>query len=127
MTGTIPQGELDESSFSITTEQRPGAIVVTYRGELELLSLAPARIALDEFLVEGVPALVVDLSALEFIDSIGLGLLVRAHKKAWVLRTPFILVCPKDGPAHRLLALTGLLQALRVHPTLEEALADLEA
>ncbi|MEQ6903247.1 STAS domain-containing protein [Nocardioides sp. YIM 152588] len=123
MTGSTE--DLAAEGLTITTDDRDAATVVTLSGELDLMSAGAARAAIERPLIDGATALVVDLTPLDFIDSSGLGVLVRTHKKARVLRTPFAVVCP-PGTAHRLLSITGLLQALRVHETRAEALASLE-
>ncbi|TIC87585.1 STAS domain-containing protein [Nocardioides sp. GY 10113] len=122
MSSTPADHEIE--GLSVTTEERDGITVVALSGELDLLSAGPARAALEGQLIAGIAGLVVDVSGLGFIDSAGLGVLVRTHKKARVLRTGFAVACP-EGTVRRLLRLTGLLRALQVHDTREDALAAL--
>jgi anti-sigma B factor antagonist len=94
--------------------------VVRLTGELDLVSAGSFRAALDELILDG-GRVVVDLRDLDFIDSAGLGALVRAHKKARVLQGSLVCVCDPDGQAASLFRLTGLHRVLRVSPTVEQA------
>jgi anti-anti-sigma factor len=94
--------------------------VLTLFGELDVAS-APAfeeelaRVA-DSDLV------VVDLKQLEFIDSTGLGALVKAHLRAQEHGREFALV-KGGGQVERLLGLTGLSDQLLVADSSEELLS----
>jgi anti-anti-sigma factor len=77
---------------------------------------------LDTALAADRGLVVVDLRELEFIDSTGIGLLVKAHRQAHDSGREFGLV---NGTAQveRLLKLTGLSERLTVVDTVEELLA----
>ena len=85
--------------------------VLTLHGELDLSSCA----ALEEELgrVDGLPLVVVDLRKLEFIDSTGLGVLVKTHQRMSDADSRLVLV-DAEGQVRRLLALTGLSDQLKV-------------
>lgn len=68
-----------------------------------------------------VPMVVVDLRGLVFIDSTGLGVLVRAHQLAQEQGRRFGLV-RGNGQVNRLLSLTGLDEELLVGDSTEELL-----
>lgn len=96
--------------------------VITLTGELDIASsesleheLAAAREA---------PLVVVDLRGLTFIDSTGLGVLVRAHQQAKEQGRRLALV-RGEGQVERLLSLTGLADELLLADT-PEALLDAE-
>lgn len=83
----------DPELFSAEVTKGDGEVVVAVRGEIDLVT-APT---LWETIAEVIPdtkRLVVDLRATEFIDSTGLGVLVRALKRLrhrggdLVLRSP---------------------------------------
>jgi anti-sigma B factor antagonist len=107
--------------LTIEVEYAGRVPVVRLHGELDIVSAGSFRAALDELILDGGPV-VVDLRELAFIDSAGLGALVRAHKKARVLQGSLVCVCVPDGQAASLFRLTGLHRVLRVSPTLEQAL-----
>ncbi len=85
--------------------------VLTLHGELDLSSST----ALEEELgrVDGIPLVVVDLRKLEFIDSTGLGVLVKTHQRMSNADNRLVLV-DAEGQVRRLLALTGLSGQLTV-------------
>lgn len=94
-------------------------VIVALAGELDAANVGSARGVLAEVAVEGADEiLVVDLSALEFIDSSGIALLVslaEADGDGTKLR-----VVPSDAPAvTRIMRLTGvdsMLRFAREHP-----------
>ena len=70
-------------------------------------------------------ALVVDFSAVDFLASAGMGVLVAVHDEV-VPDVGFCVVA--DGPAtSRPLRLVGIADIVRIYPTLDEALAALDA
>lgn len=90
-------------------------------GELDLASAPALEDEFDKVLGAGAKSVVVDLRELEFIDSTGLSVLVKAHQRAQDSGQGFGLV--KGGSqVQRLLALTGLSDRLTVADTPEELL-----
>lgn len=67
----------------LVTSQRltDTAAVIALSGDLDLATAPELRTALHEALLER-RTIVVDMSDLRFLDSTGLGVLVRVHKKA---------------------------------------------
>ena len=111
--------------LTVTTAQHAPYCVVTVSGELDVHTTAQLRTALHELLVDaGEVHLVVDLTGLTFMDSTGLGALVRVHKQTRAFRGTLAVVCG-DGPVRRVIALTGMLHVLRVFDTLDAALDEL--
>ena len=109
--------------FSLSVEDRAPYCVLRLEGELDVSTTARLRAALNEQLVdEGRVHLVVDLTALEFMDSSGLGTLVRAQRQTRALRGSFAVVCP-EGPVLKVMTITGLTHVLRVHDSLDAATA----
>ena len=111
--------------FGLSVEPRDAYCVLRLTGELDVSTTARLRAALNRELVdEGRVHLVVDLTGLTFLDSSGLGTLVRAQRQARGLRGSFAVVCG-EGPVLRVMTLTGLTHVLRVHDTLDAATAGL--
>lgn len=121
---------IDEASgdgselLTVVIEDRDGVVVVGVTGELDYSSSAVLRRTLDELTLGDDPS-VVDLGGLDFIDSSGLGCLVRAHRKARVLQRSLAVVCPPESAALRLLQVTGLDHVLRVFASVEDAVSRL--
>ncbi|MFC8722733.1 STAS domain-containing protein [Kitasatospora sp. NPDC057198] len=103
--------------------RRPvGALVVRPEGELDHDSVGPLREALERAVADPPGRVVVDCGGLEFCDSTGLNLLLRAHTAAVRAGLPLLLAAP--GPVvARMLAITGADEVLDVHSTVEDALA----
>src|SRR5437870_1548148 len=76
-------------------------------GELDLRTIAPLSERVSERLLAGARDLTLDLSALEFMDSSGLRLLIELHDRSraegWRLR----LTCPEHEAAALVIRTTG--------------------
>jgi len=97
---------IDPELFTAEVTTGDGEVVVAVRGEIDLVT-APA---LWETLVEVIPdtkRLVVDLSETAFIDSTGLGVLVRTLKRMRHGGGALVLRGPRPN-ARKVLRITGL-------------------
>jgi anti-anti-sigma factor len=105
----------------LSTEWNEGACVVRLGGELDLYNAEAVRKALFEVCNDGTERVIVDLSAVEFIDSTALGVLIEARTK---LRggDGFILAAPARE-TRRALEISGLFRYFSVRETVAEALA----
>lgn len=104
--------------------------VVVLAGEVDLAAASEVRGCLRDLMVDGATHVLVDLRAVTFMDSTGLGMLVAARKQARVFRGSFGLVAPSP-PVARVLSLTALDKFLPCFATVAEAtqadaLPDLE-
>jgi len=91
--------------------QQDGVLVVA--GELSLAEAPILERHLAEVLATATSTVVVDLGGVEFIDSTGLSVLVRAHQQASERGVEFGVRNPR-AQAHRLLTLTGLEERLTI-------------
>lgn len=98
-----------------------GAVVVRLAGELDLYNAEAVRDALGEAVADEPERVVVDLGAVEFLDSTALGVLVEARAKL-PDRRAFLLAAPGVEP-RRALEVAGLDRHFSVHETVEDALA----
>lgn len=107
--------------FSVQSSERSGRTVLTVAGELDVHTAPELESTLGPLTRLAGAAVVVDLTAVKFIDSTGLGVLVtglkhvREHDGSLdvVATTPRVL---------RVFSLTGLDAVIPLHATLEEAL-----
>jgi len=101
-----------------------GAVVVAVSGELDLATVPVLRERLDSLEeVSTAPSpLVVDLSALTFIGSAGLALLVDLHHKCAERDIPLALVAT-GSVVPRAIQVTALDQVFSMHGTVEEAIS----
>lgn len=84
--------------FAISAEERGGSVLLTLRGELDLAT-APELEQLVTERLEARQEVVVDLRALEFMDSSGIRVLVAAHARAGRVGTRLVIVRPAPGSA----------------------------
>jgi anti-sigma B factor antagonist len=101
-------------------ERTDGAVVVHLTGELDLYNAPAVREALFAVAAEAPDRLVVDLAAVEFIDSTALGVLIEARTKL-SNRRAFLLASPRLE-THRALQVSGLDRHLPVHESVDSAL-----
>ena len=100
-------------------ERTDGTIVVSLAGELDLYNASAVREALLECCAESPERLIVDLSAVKFIDSTALGVLIEARSRLANRRT-FLLAAP-GLETRRALEISGLDRHFSVHESLELA------
>lgn len=105
--------------------QRPeaGTVVVEMSGEIDL-STSPriTELIRQRLTAAALHTLVVDLSRVEFFDSVGAELLLQAQRRA-EHRDITMYVVPGTGCVSRMLELTGIGDCLRRFDTVGEALA----
>lgn len=80
---------------------------VVVSGDLDLSTVARVRLALESACEESSAKLVVDLSAVDFVDSHGLQLLVSTHR-ALAAEGGSLVVLPPAEHVQRVFTLTGL-------------------
>jgi len=102
-------------------QRSDGAVVVALAGELDLYNAHEVRETLLACCAEGPERLIVDLSAVKFIDSTALGVLIEARTKL-ANRRGFVLAAP-GFETKRALEISGLDRHFTVHDTVDEALS----
>jgi anti-sigma B factor antagonist len=113
----------DDGDFHLDVEQRGDASVVTIRGSAGMTAADTLREALETLAAREVPVIVIDLSGMEFISSLGLGAIINGHLKCRHHNGRIKLVNPRAS-VRRLLETTRLTKLFAVHPTVEQALAS---
>ena len=103
-------------------ERNGQSVVVALAGELDLYNAHVVRDALLECATEAPERLVVDLSAVKFIDSTALGVLIEARTRM-ANRRAFLLAAP-GLETRRALEVSGLDRHFSVHDSLDEALSS---
>jgi anti-anti-sigma factor len=98
-----PQLELDVTA----DDRQPTYTVVTLDGELDVGQAPQLRTKLVDLMNEGKLRLVLDLSAVDFIDSSGLGVLIRALRRLRSQGGELRLVVTKPE-VRRIFDITGL-------------------
>ena len=96
-----------------------GTRVVTLEGQLALSSAGPVLEELLEECVESASHVVLDFSEVDFMDSAGLGLLVKTEKGLSAAGRRLVVTRPHSN-VRRILELTGLDQRLAIADTWSE-------
>jgi anti-sigma B factor antagonist len=101
----------------------PGdAVVVTVRGDLDDGSDTVLGTTLDQVLDQPAPRVVVDVSGIDFCDSIGLRSFLTGHERAAAAGGWLRLAAPGES-LRTLLDAAGLTERLDVYPSVADALA----
>jgi anti-sigma B factor antagonist len=102
-----------QRSFTVHLQQRSDATLIVVSGELDIASAPELEQALDQVRPELTKLVVVDLRELQFMDSTGLSIIVRAHQRLAEHGCELTLT---EGPpqVQRLLDLTGVADRLRL-------------
>ena len=101
---------------------KPHVALVVLGGEHDLYSGDELQQTFDQSLA-ACDHLIVDLSAVEFIDSTIVAVLLQTMKNATELDRKFNVVLGTAPAVERILEVTGVIPHLNVVPTLERALA----
>ena len=97
--------------------------MVSIGGEIDL-STAPAfEAAINGALDDDPPVLVIELSDVSFMASVGLRVLVAAHDK--VSKSAQLAIVANNPATSRPIQLTGLDKIMSLYPTLDDALTAL--
>ena len=100
-------------------EARDGAVVVQLAGELDLYNAEDVRTALTQAIATTPGRIVVDMSAVEFVDSTALGVLIEARAR---LGEDALLLAAPQLETRRTLQVSGLDRHLPVHDSVDDAL-----
>ncbi len=104
--------------------EREDIVEVAPKGDLDMASVSQMK--LQDYINEGRTKLVLDLESIEYIDSAGLGEIVRAMKRAREAGGDLRL-CGVHGQVGKIIEITGLNKAIAVYSTREEAVASFVA
>jgi anti-sigma B factor antagonist len=112
-----------QGNFNVETHDGTQAVVIGVTGELDLASSPALEQELERGAASKAEIVVVDLRKLEFMDSTGLSVLVRAHQRATENGQRFGVV---KGPqqVQRLLSLTGVADRLTLADSPDELLSQ---
>lgn len=116
----LPPG--DQFGATVDVEQRGKAVVLRVAGELDLATTPVLADAATEALRSWPPVLVIDLTGVTFLASIGMSAIVAAHEGGGDRTAVRVVSGSRDTlrPIH----VTGLDNLLSLYPDLPSALAD---
>lgn len=107
----------------LSTSACNGHAVVALRGDLDITGAADAGAAMAALVVPD-RCLIIDMSALDFIDCGALDALLRVQWLAWTTGGDVVLAAPQRH-VQQLLALTGRDHAFLIHASVQAAVAGL--
>jgi anti-sigma B factor antagonist len=97
--------------------------VIAVTGEIDLFTAPEFKQRVSVPIDNGVATVIVDLTAVTFIDSSSLGVLIGAHRRLKLRGGSLLVVCDSE-PIVKTFKITGLDGVFTVVPTLEAALAN---
>lgn len=109
--------------LEIESRQEEGWTVLAASGELDLYTAPRLRDEVLSTLEGGATQIALDLHGVGFIDSTGLGILVACLKRVREREGRLVVIAPDTSPLRRLLALTGLEEALPTYPALADVMS----
>jgi anti-anti-sigma factor len=111
--------------ITVRVGHRDSTVVLHVTGELDMISAPSLSESITAALRERPPVLIMDLTAVRFIGSAGLSVLIGAYDKAGTqTRVKIVATSPATL---RPLEVTGLLTEISIHPTVESALGTAQA
>jgi anti-anti-sigma factor len=117
------RGGIDLREFEIQHDVRANVRVVSVRGEFDLQHAAEANAALEQAASDRNRALVIDLTACDFIDSTGLSTIVGATRPLQNGQSNVAIASPEPSKARRILDLAGISESLPTFDTVDEAVS----
>lgn len=112
-------------AIAVAVAYENGVAVLTVTGEVDLATVPALEAAIDEALATQPSALVIDLSAVDFLASAGLQTLVTTQER--VSGSGHFAVVAEGAATSRPIQLTGLDEIFGLYPTLAEALSAVKA
>jgi anti-sigma B factor antagonist len=101
----------------------PNTAVLVLRGSLDIDTAPSLRANLTRLVERPAPRVVVDVSGLDFCDSMGVGVLVSAHGRA-LEHDGWVRLAAPSGFLRRLFDTLGLADYLVLFPDVEAALTE---
>jgi anti-sigma B factor antagonist len=115
-----PRGE--DVDLTLATSEVDGATIIAVGGEIDVYTAPKLRDKITELVANGVYDIIVDMEAVEFLDSTGLGVLVGGLKKVRAHDGSLQLICTQDRLL-KIFRITGLAKVFVIHDSADGALA----
>ena len=108
--------------LTLATSEVDGTTIVAVGGEIDVYTAPKLRDKITELVADGVYQIVIDMEAVEFLDSTGLGVLVGGLKKVRAHDGSLELICTQDRLL-KIFRITGLAKVFVIHDSSDGALA----
>ena len=106
--------------LTLATREVDGRAIVSVGGEIDVYTAPKLRDRITELVGDGTYHIVIDLEAVEFLDSTGLGVLVGGLKKVRAHDGSLELVCSQDRLL-KIFRITGLAKVFVIHDSADAA------
>jgi anti-sigma B factor antagonist len=108
--------------LTLSTREVGDTTIVSVGGEIDVYTAPKLRDRITELVAQGVYKIVIDMEAVEFLDSTGLGVLVGGLKKVRANDGSLELICTQDRLL-KIFRITGLAKVFVIHDSADGALA----
>jgi anti-sigma B factor antagonist len=108
--------------LTLSTTEVDGTTIVSVGGEIDVYTAPKLRDRITELVADGIYKIVIDMEAVEFLDSTGLGVLVGGLKKVRAHDGSLELICTQDRLL-KIFRITGLAKVFVIHDSADGALA----
>jgi anti-anti-sigma factor len=119
----VQNSTVTDPPFEVRTSRVGGAVIVTIVGEIDMANAPEVKGAIDASR-DGAERVVVDLSAVTFLDSSALNALVHSQRDLAEHEISFGVVSPADQSVRKVFEITHLTEPLSVVDSLDVALAQ---
>lgn len=109
--------------LTLATREEDGRAIVAVGGEIDVYTAPKLRDQITELVSGGSYNIVIDLEAVEFLDSTGLGVLVGGLKKVRAHDGSLELVCSQERLL-KIFRITGLAKVFVIHDSADPSVAS---
>ncbi|MBV9404097.1 MAG: STAS domain-containing protein [Acidobacteriaceae bacterium] len=110
--------------MNIEAKKLNGGVVLKISGRMDAANASVFQKTCEEWIAGGAPHLVLDLSELQYVSSMGLGCFL-AVSKALQAKGGSLLLCQLKGLPKQVFELTHLIELFRLYDSTDAALASL--
>lgn len=109
--------------LTLATREEDGRAIVAVGGEIDVYTAPKLRDQITELVSNGSYNIVIDLEAVEFLDSTGLGVLVGGLKKVRAHDGSLELICSQERLL-KIFRITGLAKVFVIHDSVDPSVAS---
>jgi anti-sigma B factor antagonist len=109
--------------LTLATREEDGRAIVAVGGEIDVYTAPKLRDQITELVSNGSYNIVIDLEAVEFLDSTGLGVLVGGLKKVRAHDGALELICSQERLL-KIFRITGLAKVFVIHDSVDPSVAS---
>lgn len=109
--------------LTLATREEDGRAILAVGGEIDVYTAPKLRDQITELVSGGSYNIVIDLEAVEFLDSTGLGVLVGGLKKVRAHDGSLELVCSQERLL-KIFRITGLAKVFVIHDSVDPSVAS---